>query len=221
MPLNLLEFKDLTAGLQSIAIVVATFLGGGWGLYQFFSLRAREKAKLELRKIEQELVRQSVLEVDLVTETFDIDGIYYLHVRVVMQNIGNTFEIVDWAKASMFARRFYKANENEPLAADPMLLAYREPSMEIKEMRLMPGTTTSTSFLIPVPQVGVYYLEFAMHVSQVVRAEMIDALKRNGTKTNTEDFILWRADKFVSVLQAQPNPAFERDAPKAARPSIC
>lgn len=205
MPLTLLEFKDLTAGLQSIAIVVATFLGGGWGLYQFFSLRALEKSKLELTKMARELNQQGVLETDLVTETFDVDGIYYLHVRVVMRNIGNKFEIVDWAKAGMVARKFYKANENELAATEQQLLAWRAPSVVIKEWRVMPGATASESFLIPIPQAGVYYVEFSIQVSQAVRSGMVEAFEKNGTKMNAEDFYVWRATTFVSVPQAKPN----------------
>ena len=210
MPLTLLEFKELAAGLQSIAIVVATFLGGGWGLYQFFSLRALEKSKLELAKMKRELTQQGVLETDLVTETFDVDGIYYLHVRVVVRNVGNTFEILDWAKAGMVARKFYKANENELAATEQQLLAWRAPSLVVKEWQVMPGATASESFLIPIPQSGVYYVEFSIQVSQAVRSGMIEALERNGTNTNTEDFYIWRATTFVAVPQAKPTPAFER-----------
>lgn len=207
MTLN--EFKDLSAGFQSIAIVVATLLGGGWALFQFFSLRALDKARLELEKVKRELVQQGVLVIELITESFDIAGSYFLHVRVVMRNIGSGFDIADWTQASMFARRFHKVDEITLAATDQVLLAWRAPSIAIREMRLMPGYSTSESFLIPIPQVGVYYIEFSMRVSSAVRAETIDAIEKDGAKMSAEDFIVWRADKFVSVPQIQPNSALQ------------
>jgi hypothetical protein len=204
MTLN--EFKDLCAGFQSIAIVVAAFLGGGWALFRFFSLREldkarleHEKARLEREKVKRELAQQAVIVVELVAESFDIDGSYFLHVRVVMRNIGSGVDFVDWTKASMFARRFHKVDEITLAATDQVLSAWRAPSMVIQEMRLMPGFSTSESFLMPIPQVGVYYIEFSMPVSKAVRAEMVDAIENDGVKMNAEDVVIWRADKFVSV----------------------
>ena len=205
MALTVSEFKDLSAGFQSIAIVVAALLGGAWALFQFFSLNALDRARLDLEKVKRDLLQQSSLEVDLVTESFERDGDYFLHVRVVMRNIGNGLDIVDWAKASLSARRFYKA-ENYSLAADDqLLLAWRAPSMTVLERRLMPGASSSESFLLSIPQAGVYYVEFAMHTSPAVKAEMIASLQKDRVGINETDLFVWRADTIVSVPNVQPN----------------
>jgi hypothetical protein len=209
MPFSLSEFKDFSAGLQSIALVVATFLGGGWALFQFFSLRALEKAKLELEKAKRELLQQGILIIDLGTESFDIDGSYFLHVLVVVRSIGSGFEIVDWAKASMFATRFHKVDEITLAPTGPVLLGWRQPYIA-EPMRLMPGYSTSQSYLIPIPQVGVYYIEFSMPVSPAAMKDTLDAIKTTGAQTYAEfEFseVSWPANKFVSVPQTQPNTA--------------
>src|SRR6267142_5035827 len=106
------EFKEVMAGIESIAIVLATFLGGGWALYQFFTLRAREKSDLQVAKANKELDERSVLKIELRTESFQIDRSFALHVQVVIQNVGNGVDAIDWAKAKMFAMRYNKTDAN-------------------------------------------------------------------------------------------------------------
>jgi hypothetical protein len=205
MALSVSDFKDLWAGFQSIAIVFATFLGGAWALFQFRSLHALDKARLELEKAKRELLQQSSLEVHLVTESFEKDGDYFLHVRVVMRNIGSGADFVDWTKASLSARRFYKAENHSLAADDQLLLAWRAPSMTVLRRHLLPGTSASESFLVSIPQAGVYYVEFAVHTSPAVKAEMIADIEKVGSVINVADIFLWRADTFVSVPNIQPN----------------
>ena len=107
------HFKDLSAGLESLAIVVATLLGGGWAVYQFFSLRALDKAKLDLEKAKKDLVERGVLVIDLATESFSGDGGYLLHVQATIRNVGNLPETIDWKKTVLFARRFQKTGEGK------------------------------------------------------------------------------------------------------------
>jgi hypothetical protein len=210
------DFKDLSAGLQSIAIVIATFLGGGWALFQFFSLRALDKAKLaldtaklELQKAKRELVEQGVMVSDLVCESFEIDGSYFLHVRVLLRNIGSGLDIVDWSKAQMYATRFEKVDGTKLRNTDEVLLAWRSPSTSIREMRFIPGFSSSDSFLIAIPRIGVYYVAFSVPVSPAVSTDASNDFTKHGVQLNDGDVIVWRADTFVAVPQVRPNGALQ------------
>jgi len=197
--MTITEFKEVSAGLQSIAIVIATFLGGGWALYQFFSLRALQRAKLELEKAKRELAERALLIIDLMAESFDVDGNYFLHVRVVMRNAGSGVEIADWTKAQLSARRFQKVDGIKLETVGDVLHGWRAPYLAIKEMRFLPGFSTNESFLIPIPQVGVYYIEFSIPVSAAVRADAVGDVSQTGASVTAETTVDWRADAFVAV----------------------
>ena len=197
------EFKDYTDGLQSIAIVVAAMLGGGWALFQFFTLNAREVAKLELQKKKRELLERGVLLIDLHCESFEFDESYFLHVRVVLRNVGNGPEFVDWSKAIMGATRFEKVDETRPTNTGEVLKAFHGASGPVSHMRLLPAFTTSESFLIGIPKAGVYYLEFFVPASNATTLDTVKDLTRRGSQMEPEESIIWRADTFIAVPQGR------------------
>ena len=201
------HFKDFSAGLESLAIVVATFLGGGWALYQFFSLRALDKAKLELEKARKALVERGILVIDLVTESFHSNGSHFLHVQVNMRNVGNTSETIDWKKAIMIARRFYKTDGDKLEAAEQMLSGSQTSDLALNSITFAPGYITSQSFLIAIPQPGVYFVEFVMQASPMVRADVLHDIAQAGSKVNDGAIIVWSTNRFVSIPQVQPNAA--------------
>lgn len=201
------DFKDVSDGLQSLAIVIATLLGGGWALFQFFSLRALEKAKLDLERAKRNLIERGVLVIDLVCESFEFDGSYFLHVRVLLRNLGSGLDVVDWSKASMFATRFEKVDGTKLTNTGEILLGWRSPSRSLREMRLLPEFSTSDSFLIAIPNVGVYYVEFAVPASLASSSGTIEAVTKEGAQMQPDDVVVWRADTFVAVPQSRPNSA--------------
>jgi hypothetical protein len=199
------HFKDYSAGLESLAIVGATMLGGWWAIYQFLTLRARDKAKLELDKARKDLVEHGILLIELVTESFPGDDGYLLHVQVVLRNIGNRSEIIDWSKTAIFARRFYKT-DGDKLGADGQILG-ASPALYLDKLSTIfsPGYTLNQSFLIPIPQPGVYYLQFSLQASPVESVDLIKDMARAGAPVDAKSSILvWSANKFVSIPQVQP-----------------
>jgi hypothetical protein len=199
------HFKDFSAGLESLAIVIATFLGGGWALYQFFSLRALDKAKVDLEKARMDLVQRGILVIDLAAESFQGNGSYFLHVQVVIRNIGNRSETIDWKKTVLFARRFYRAEGDKLGAADQMLMASQ--ASDLKSTIFEPGYTLSQSFLILIPQPGVYSIEFITQASPTESADLFKDMEKSGVKVAAGSSLAWEANKFVSIPQAQPNAA--------------
>jgi hypothetical protein len=206
--LTVTDFKDISAGLQSLAIVLAALLGGGWALFQFFSLGAIEKARLELEKIKKDLLQRGVIAVELVTESFEVEGSYFLHVVVTMRNIGSRVEIADWSQAILYAKRFHKPDEATLAPIGPTLSAWQGESLSEYMMRLVPGFSQSESFLIPIPQAGVYFISFGIAVSSPVRADTVDSFKTIiGQQGLDFQAASWKANQFVSVPQGQPSTA--------------
>jgi hypothetical protein len=209
------EFKDVSAGFQSIAIFIATFLGGGWALYQFFSLRALQRAKLELEKAKRELVERALLIIDLVAESFDVDGHYFLHVRVAMRNAGSGVEIADWTKAHLFVRKVQQVDDVKLETVGEVLHGWRAPFLAIGGMRFLPGFSTNESFLIAIPQAGVYYIEFSIPVSPAVRADAAGDVSQSRASVTAGAVIDWKADTFVTVPTSAKQGA-PADSPAAA-----
>jgi len=195
------HFKDLTAGLESLAIVVATLLGGGWAVYQFFSLRALDKAKLDLEKAKKDLVERGILMIDLVAESFLSDSGYLLHVQATIRNVGNLPETIDWKKTVLFARRFHKTGEGKIEMNTEMHMGVQAPDTALNAITFAPGHVTSQSFLMPIPHPGVYFVEFMMHASPMVRADVLSDMAKAGTTAAGGTFIIWSTNKFVSVPQ--------------------
>jgi len=198
-------FKDFSAGLESLAIVVATFLGGGWALYQFFSLRALDKAKVDLEKARMDLVQRGILVIDLVTESFQSHGSYFLHVQVAIRNIGNRSETIDWKKTVLFARRFYKADGDKLAAADQIIMALQ--AADLRSTIFEPGYALGQSFLILIPQPGVYSIEFMTQASPTESADLFKDMEKSGLKAEAGSSLSWEANKFVSIPQARPEAA--------------
>lgn len=199
------HFKDFSAGLESLAIVVATILGGGWALYQFFSLRALDKAKLELEKARKELVERGILVIDLATESFRSEGGYLLHVQVTIRNVGNLPETIDWTKTVLFARRFRKTDGDKLEMTAQIQKGVQAPDTALSSITFAPGYVVSHSFLMPIPQPGVYFVEFAMQASPMVRADVLSDMAKAGTTAADGTFIIWSTNKFVAIPQVQPN----------------
>jgi len=204
--LTVTDFKDISAGLQSLAIVLAALLGGGWALFQFFSLGAIEVARLELEKRKKELLQRGVIVVELVTESFEVEGSYFLHLVVTMRNIGSGVEIADWSQAILYATRFHKPDEATLAPIGPKLSAWQGESLIGTMMRLVPGFSTSESFLIPIPQAGVYFIDFRIAVSPAARADTVDSFETIiGEQGSVLGAVSWEGNKFVSVPQGQPS----------------
>lgn len=197
--MTLPEFKDIAAGLQSIAITAATILGGGWALFQFFSLRSLEKAKLELEKAQRELLQRGIIIIELRTNPMEDKGLLLVHVVVSIRNVGNGFEIADWTKASLHAKKVEEVVGGQVGFSDQRYVGQRSFSIDIQQMRLMPGYFTKESFLIPVPGPGIYYVEFSIPCSPMVASSVTEDLAALGRKVSPEDSILWKADTFVTV----------------------
>jgi hypothetical protein len=204
--ITLNDFKDFSAALESLAIVIATFLGGGWALYQFFSLRALEKAKLDLEKARKDLVARGVLVIDLATESVHSNGSHFLHVQVNMRNIGNTPETIDWAQARMIARRFHTTDGATLAIGEQILSGAQTTDTVLNTITFAPGYITSQSFLILIPQPGVYFIEFFAPASRTVRTDVLHDIAEAGAKVSDGTLIVWSTNKFVAISQDQTMP---------------
>jgi hypothetical protein len=205
-PSTFTNFKDFTAGVQSISVAVAAVFGGLWALFQFRALRSDEQANLaaaqariNLEKARVEQSQGAVVLLEMTTETFDLQGRYFLHICAHVKNVGNRSEVIDWTKASIYARRFAKVDD-VTISPDNVLLPAWVASKDLEE-RLQPEYSASRSFLIKLPERGVYAVECFLDTSSTVAADTATAIRAATGSDHTGDGIgvYWKASTFVCV----------------------
>lgn len=68
------EFKDVAEGIQSIITSIGIVVAGGWALFTFRDLGARQKARLDIAESEQRLIEQPVLNIEISIEILNQAG---------------------------------------------------------------------------------------------------------------------------------------------------
>jgi len=139
--------------------------------------------------------------IDLASESFPSDSGYLLHVQATVRNVGNLPETIDWKKTALFARRFHKTSEGKIEMNEEMHMGVQAADTALNAITFAPGYVTSQSFLMPIPQPGVYFVEFMMHASPMVRADVLSDMAKAGTTAAEGTFIIWSTNKFVSLPQ--------------------
>ena len=82
-------------------------------------------------------------------------------------------------------------------------MGVQAPDTALNAITFAPGYVVSQSFLMPIPQPGVYFIEFIMQASPMVRADVLSDMAKAGTAAVDGTFIIWTTNKFVSVPQEQ------------------
>ena len=109
------QFKDLAAGIQSILVAIAVLVGGAWALFRFFSLKEVKKATAELQKIRQELQSRGHLQI-----TIDAKDLHskepkssYINLTLTITNVGNHAEVIRWSESRIVAAPVSQGSEGE------------------------------------------------------------------------------------------------------------
>ncbi|WP_162046498.1 hypothetical protein [Vibrio taketomensis] len=98
--MTIIEVKNLASAFQSIALVLAICIGGGWALFQFFSVRTIEKAKAELRKLQLETRSHGILQISVTSRAISsYPGTVIVDIH--MKNIGTNAETIDLEKSKV------------------------------------------------------------------------------------------------------------------------
>lgn len=170
-------FKNIAAGIQSVCISLAAVVGGVWTLHTFNTLGAQEqallqKAKLqgEVEKLNSELAKQAVLDIDIKASQEHIaprGSGRIVSGFVTVTNRGSRNTLIDWTNltplfafpVSFAAGGGIALDGPPPIATD--LVRGNQPQ------RVLVGQTVHLPFAVKLPWPGLYYLEFQTNISAV------------------------------------------------------
>jgi hypothetical protein len=206
------DFKNITAGFQSILVGLAVLCGGAWAIYRFFALRELSAARIGLATKELEIKQRSLLNIALdstVTSGTGELGRWVLAIATV-HNPGNHPEVIVWSKSGLRVLPVKKSSEGAISFGEPLDSVVMKGN-EVFSSSISPGETASFAFAVPV-DVGLYHVEFYCAVNASKKeAERLHA--DAGVPVNT---LYWTAPRFVEVTtsnQTRPNEASDRIFP--------
>ena len=180
------EIKDLSAGVQSLAFMVAILVGGVWALVRFCKLRSTKKAQAELDLAERALIRRAVPSINMKpSQVTDPDtSQHFILVDVEIRNHGNRTEVLDPAETLVHAAKVNINADGKTTLGHIGRASFTnpDPTINITSHAVEPGSILRLSFLLPVTDVGIYHLSFRAKASPVEMAELIheqSCLNRN------------------------------------------
>lgn len=164
MAITVNEFKDIADGLQSLALALGVFVGGGWTLYTFRNLGMAQKAKAELLAIErsQEPGFQLTIKTDIIPPIENAS--YTLLVQLELKNpskrtiaLDMSFPSVTVAHLDIYGKA-KPAIEGKPIQIDSLAISGR--SLRKQGMRyLRAGDVRNTVYACSVAEPGLYLVQ--------------------------------------------------------------
>ena len=213
------KWRNILAGLQSLAVATAVIVGGAWSLYTFDVLGARDRAAAELERIQQDIDQQATVQVDIDAEQVALpaagvsdDPGRYIVARVSVKNTGNRDTVFDFSKRPLGVARVLNPGQGPVPTVGPRsrygvpivpVLGWPgppdgEPSAygEVNNRGIYRGETWHQEFLVKVSGPGVYLVTFAAEVIGAEATKRV-ALQPDGL---SRDFpFVWSATTFVFV----------------------
>lgn len=158
------DFKDIADGLQSLALAIGVFVGGGWTLYTFRNLGMAQKARAELLAIErsQEPGFQLAIKTDIIPPT---ENTYYtLLIQLELRNPSRRTVVLDMSLPSVTVAHLdihgkaKPAIEGKPIQIDSIAIAGR--SLRKQGTRyLRAGDVRNTVYACSIAEPGVYLVQ--------------------------------------------------------------
>ena len=181
--MTLEELKEIANVFQALAVGVAVLAGGGWALFRYFSLRSIQSAKANLEKtlVELEgarrgLLERGIIDINLKTEQIYSGDNYLICVEATLTNKGSSTEIIVWSKGSMSAEKVICKSDGGIELSGNIISGYR--LGKTKETVLLPSETANPSFIICVPDSGIYHLEFKACCSVMQTQTIVKELEK-------------------------------------------
>ena len=98
--MTLAEWKELANIFQAVAVGIAVLAGGGWTLFQYFSLRSiqhaqasLEKTRIELEREHRALQERGIVDIALEAERIFLGNDYFNHVSPILHHRINIIPI--------------------------------------------------------------------------------------------------------------------------------
>ena len=159
--MNLGDFKDLAGGIQSLAVALGVFIGGGWALYRFWKLQSIAKARADLEKVKRELMSRGILQTEIQVSELapESENCSFIHLVLTITNVGSGTEVINWRDATIQAARILCDVRGSTRTEEPISAQYLRIGSQMVFTTTHPGQTCQHSFLIPVKQNGVYIVD--------------------------------------------------------------
>jgi hypothetical protein len=194
------RFKNVTAGIQSIALAVAVAVGGIWTIYTFSILGTREKARAEIdkdkadfekAKVEQERQANSGLDIAINAKQEQLAGDkgYYISALVKITNKGLRNRFIDFSEPPLSVTKVeFDENGNSSLS-----FLFDQKNILSDSIVLRTGTTVDYPFLVKVPEKGFYMISFGVELNK----EEMEIHRQSGGPDVKG--ISWGGDAYVLV----------------------
>ena len=168
------EFRNLAQGIQAILLSTGMVVGACWAIYTFRSLLSVQKSKAELEKNRAELERLRMqleahptlsIQVEPSVIGSQSDPPFGIRVKLIMKNVGNTFESVDWSKSSIKGAKVQSVTDGR-LDLEPTIPAvFGRLSGDVHGETLWPDESATDEAFIPIEEHGLYLVEVSIAAS--------------------------------------------------------
>lgn len=191
------DFKNLTEGVQAIAVTLAVVAGGAWACFRFWTLQELRKSKAELEKATRELERRGTLNLSLSAQqiTSHSSG-FLLEIHLSVANIGNRTEVLDLERGIIQTARVCAATGQMVEFDRPNRTPFAAWGVGPLRAAVAPGETKLVPALATVPCAGVYYVSVAVPGSPEETSTALSELRRVVPDTATAS---WGALTCVTV----------------------
>lgn len=181
--------------LREILTVLAIVAGGVWAVLQFHLLLQNDIAKLSLKKLQIELERHPVMQLELNLKTWrsPTEG-HLLEAIAKVTNVGKLDDVLDLSQKPF---RIYPVvfRNNAPTPTR----AWGELSLDFPEMhpttRLLPNESQIFRILYQLPAARIYYVEFVVPLSKTSRQNWPEGIQAGD--------LAWSTGQFIEVIDPQ------------------
>jgi hypothetical protein len=176
------RFKDLSATFQNCVVSIAVLVGGGWALYRFIATQEIERAKLELSRQAQILIKINAS--DIVLD----DGKHCIASIVGITNNGTRNVLLDYSDGPFSITKVeFDVRGNSSLGAE-----LRQKSLLSESRVLRFGESVEYPFFVGVQDAGVYVVKFQVPLPEKEMAEHLSAKGPVGQ-------IYWVGTTFINI----------------------
>ena len=184
------RFKNVAAGVQSIAVTLAVIIGGVWTLYTFSALGTKSRA-------EAELFQQAVLaiKVEARQESLKAEQGRFIAAIATVENKGNRNTFLDFRELKPF--RVLPVVFDDAGRGEPNPLAAIEVTAPVTYVTVRRGAVESFPMFVRVPKPGLYVVEFKAPLSpEEIKVHEASA---HDSSSTAAPLIVWGGSAYVVV----------------------
>ena len=202
------DFKNLTAGLQSIAIAVGLTVGAIWALFRFNAFKETEKARVELQKLQREIRERGIIKVRLNPQVIRSRDDRHIKIDLTIANTGNRTELLDWSTSTVKVA-LCQWNADGVLHFAGWQTLTLETSLGIPDTAVIhPNQISSHGYVTNRVADGIYFIEALIPGSRESIAEHDEF-----AGSDDETIALWSHHTYISVGEAAPAAVVPAGAP--------